>query len=272
MGQNREGTFCAGGIVKQKHLDLIAKQNELEKQGLFDVNIVPPNVNTALPMTKDYKYIRDNHLCRAIGMTISWLVNTFYFGLKIKGRKNLRELKGKGAIVICNHVSNLDNAMVRQAAFGRRLYTTVGWFNNRNDIFGKLMRGAGCLPIPNPDGADAMRLTVSFGNAIKHCLEKNDLVLFYPEQSLWWRYEKQRPFKDGAFYFASKHNVPVVPMFITWRKNKKYATIHVLKPIYPDGTKERKENTEFLKQASYDSIKNEVLCKIEFDQSKKNGH
>ena len=40
-------------------------------------------------------------------------------------------------------------------------------------------------------------------------------ILIYPEQSMWYNYRKPKPLKVGAFSFAVKNNVPVLPIFIT---------------------------------------------------------
>ena len=40
-------------------------------------------------------------------------------------------------------------------------------------------------------------------------------MLVYPEQSMWWNYRKPKPLKKGAYTFAAKNHVPVLPCFIT---------------------------------------------------------
>ena len=48
-------------------------------------------------------------------------------------------------------------------------------------------------------------------------LKRGDFILIYPEQSLWWNYEKPKPLKNGAYKIASRSNVPVIPIFITMK-------------------------------------------------------
>jgi 1-acyl-sn-glycerol-3-phosphate acyltransferase len=60
---------------------------------------------------------------------------------------------------------------------------------------------------------------------------------------MWWNYRKPKPLKIGAYTFAAKCNVPVLPCFITMRDSdimgedgfyvQEY-TIHIGEPIYPD--------------------------------------
>jgi len=245
--------------MKQRHLDIIEKQNQFAEKGDFNADIVPFNASKALPVTEKHKYILTNifsrfaaFCSRSMYMWACFIINTFYLRLRVKGRKNLRGLKG--AILTCNHVDNFDNTMVRQAVYRHRLYVTVGWFNNRNDGLGQFLRYCGTLPIPDPSAPKYTTVYRNFDKAVEYYLAKKCFILFYPEQSLWWRYEKPRPFKDGAFHFAAKNNVPVVPMYITWRKNKKRPTLHILPPIFPDDNLSRKENVEAMKNKNYNAV------------------
>ena len=82
-------------------------------------------------------------------------------------------------------------------------------------------------------------------------LRNGDFVLIYPEQSMWWNYRKPKPLKEGAYYFASRNGVPVLPCFITMQDSdvigedgfpvQEY-TIHVGEPIYPRDSVSHKEN------------------------------
>ena len=111
--------------------------------------------------------------------------------------------------------------------------------------------------------------------SIKIILEKGNLILVYPEQSMWWNYRKPKPLKKGAFIFAARNNVPVIPTFITMRdtdkvdENGSYIqayTLHILQPIYPDRTLTIQENVnkilgenEVLVKDLYEKIYKEKL-------------
>ena len=56
---------------------------------------------------------------------------------------------------------------------------------------------------------------VEFMKAADTILKRGDMILIYPEQSLWWNYKKPKPLKPGAFRIAARNNVPIVPIFIT---------------------------------------------------------
>ena len=38
--------------------------------------------------------------------------------------------------------------------------------------------------------------------------------MIYPEQEMWFNYRKPRYLKPGAYYYASKYNVPIISCFI----------------------------------------------------------
>ena len=97
-------------------------------------------------------------------------------------------------------------------------------------------------------------------DATSQLLKEGHFVLVYPEQSMWWNYRKPKPLKEGAFQFAAKNNVPVLPCFITMQDtdiigdNGFYVQeymIHILKPIYPDSNLSYRENMKNMLNANY---------------------
>ena len=74
-------------------------------------------------------------------------------------------------------------------------------------------------------------------------LKRGEKVLIYPEQAMWWNYQKPRPMKIGAFRMAVKYNVPIIPTFITMKDSPcidddgfhvQELYVHYLPAIYPD--------------------------------------
>jgi 1-acyl-sn-glycerol-3-phosphate acyltransferase len=116
-----------------------------------------------------------------------------------------------------------------------------------------------CNTLPLSSNPKTMR---KFIDGVRTHLDEGDLVLIYPEQSMWWNYRKPKPLKEGAYYFALKSNVPVLPMFITMQDScivgedgfpvQEY-TIHVLPAIYPDNSLPRAEAKEKMRKANYDA-------------------
>jgi 1-acyl-sn-glycerol-3-phosphate acyltransferase len=77
---------------------------------------------------------------------------------------------------------------------------------------------------------------------------------------MWWNYRKPMPLQKGAFQFAVKSNVPVVPCFITMEDsdivdsdgfNVQEYTIHIGKPIYPNKEENSKAQINYLMNENY---------------------
>jgi len=230
--------------------ELVKLQRECENSGSFHTQIQPYNASKVIPVTEKHKFIKKGPfnaawagISRFIFHFASFVLTPTVFRLKVKGRKNLRGVKS--AIITCNHVHIFDCLTVRRACRWHKLYITVADFNNRNGLIGKIMRGAGVMPLSS--NFTAMK---NLCRAVEHHLSKRSYVLFYPEEALWWMYKKPRPHQNGAYYFAVQNNVPIVPMYLTFeKKGRRHSktTMHVMKPIYPRAELSRKQNEDFLK-------------------------
>lgn len=239
--------------------DLIQKMEELERQGKFDDHVTwqTPNYKKIKP---NHKYLKKslpaflNKIFARLFLSLAaFFCNRFVFHLKVKGKENLKNIKS--AIVTCNHVSFMDHGTIRQAIKGYKLYATGAEFNNINGFIGWFVKNAGLLHFPS--NFEAMK---SFHKAIAQLLKKNKFVIFFPEETLWWMYEKPRPLKRGAFIFAVQNNVPIIPMFLTFKiknnknKNKvpkKKAVLNILKPIYPDVNLSKSDAADKMQKENY---------------------
>lgn len=195
--------------------------------------------------------------------TIALLTNILEKDTKIVGEENIRDIKG-GAIITSNHFNPLDNLIIQKLAkkvLKKRLYIIgqetnlamtgmVGFFMNYSDI----------IPISN----QISYMKKEFPEVIKEILEKENLILIYPEQEMWFNYRKPRPLKEGAYYFAAKNNVPIVSCFVEMIEtdekdneefNKVKYILHILKPIYPNPNMTIKENSEFMMETDYNQKK-----------------
>ncbi len=156
------------------------------------------------------------------------------YGAKVTGRENLKAIKGKGAICLCNHFHILDILFMRQAVGHFRTYQTVAPFNNKGGVLGMFMHCGGILPF-SADLA-AMR---NFEAEIGRLLRTGKAVCFCPERALWTHYPAPRPMQRGAFRYAVKFNVPALPIFCTFRERKgriRKLRIHILPAVFPDET------------------------------------
>lgn len=230
----------------------------LEKEGKFNEDVCKPNPKYYKTPDSNYKYLPNNIFFKFFSLIIRFIM--FIFGpvvtylmyhLKIKGRKNIKNIK-TGAITICNHVSPIDSPLiVRQAMIGKSLYCTAAPTNNKKGFSGLILKAGGILPFPVfPSTAR------KFNQTIKYLLEeKKAYVNFHPEHGYWIGYKKPRPLYRGAFYYAAKHNVPIIPTFICYRnpnkiekffRRKKLITLIVEKPIYPNPNYSENENENYL--------------------------
>lgn len=255
-------------MTNKEHIE---KYKEYEKLGKFNEDINPVDPDSCLPVTKDFEYIPksnlkkfSNWLKRAfIVSPYTWHLNKIVRKTKVFGRENLKGLKS--AIVTCNHFYIFDCLAIKHALKGHKLKFCVAEYNNKKGFLGDMMRAQGILPLSKNTGV--LRY---FSNAVEHYLLNDNYVVFYPEQAMWYMYEKPRPFKNGAFHYAVKFNVPIIPLFITFRSSgkfekdgleRKYFTVNIMPPIYPREDLSKAENIEYMKNKNFE------LCKEIYEKT-----
>lgn len=228
-------------------------QETLEGYRRFDYDYIPFGSHWSVPdETFDYRKTNQRFVCNVVRFVLATvgkaLVKVLY-GAKVVGKENLQTLKESGALCVCNHFSILDTLFVREAIGHFRSYHTMGAANNKTGVGGAFIRCGGMLPLSN--NLTAMR---NFNREVERLLNEGKFVNFYAEQAMWTNYQKPRPMKEGAFYYAVKCNVPVVPVFCTFQKSKRghirKLRIQVLPPIYADESLPRKARMTALKQAA----------------------
>ena len=168
---------------------------------------------------------------------------------EITGLENIEGITG-GAIITSNHFSPLDNTAVRHLTrtLGKKRINIVSQETNlaMPGIVGFLMNYADIIPIA--DNKHYMHR--DFMTILSDLLKKDEFVLIYPEQEMWFNYRKPRPLKRGAYYYAAKLQVPVVSCFVEMQNLPEVDTegfykvkfvVHILPTIYPDKNKTVKE-------------------------------
>lgn len=201
---------------------------------------------------------------------------------EIKGIENFACVKS-GAILTCNHFNAFDNYAIWRAIRdyvpkGKRLYKIIreGNFTSFKGLYGFFFRHCNTLPLSR--NTETMKNLLK---ALKVLFERNEKVLIYPEQAMWWNYKKPRPLKSGAFKFAAKFNVPVIPCFITMEDTDKVGkdgfkiqayTVWFLPAIYPQNELSVNENTEYLKAKNFEIWKDlyEKVYKIPLEYAGEN--
>ena len=236
--------------MKNKYSQIIDK---LEAEGNFDHHVTPISKNYRQLNPDKFEYLPKNifylicqFLLRVVLFIFTPLVTFFGTGLKIKGRKNLKAIKGKGAIVVSNHVLALESLAMRQIRYFSHVYYISLQENYFKGIGGPALKMGGILPLsPN------LKLNRKLDESIVKIVNKKGFVITYAEQSLWPKYTKIRPLKRGAFVFSAKHNFPILPVVLLFNKPKWYdkmfgrdysLTLQILPPIFPDQNKPLKES------------------------------
>jgi 1-acyl-sn-glycerol-3-phosphate acyltransferase len=216
-----------GESNKERALRLM---HEYELEGKFNEHVYPIDPQSFEEVKADYEYHNRHQirifLVRFIAFIVSFIISKFIFRTKVKGLENLKNIKG--CILISNHIDHLDSLPIRYY-LRKKLYILSGQFNNKKGLLGFLLKNSGCLPLSN-NIVSMKNLNKEISNLLK---KKNNALLICPEGSEWPHYRKPRPFHSGAFHYAVKNNVPIVPLFYTFKKTifgyKHY--LNILKPI-----------------------------------------
>ena len=247
-------------VIHNKDREAILKKiEELELEGKFDVDAEnDPPYRPIEPSGIDF--LRKKFQSKVKTM-IANFYSERYFNHQIhrgrlvidgyEGIENLKYLPA-GAVITANHFNPFDSIPIHKVVekyTKKKLFKIIREGNySFPGLYGFFMRN--CNTIPLSSNMEVLKYTFE---AIDTVLQRGDLLLVYAEQSMWWNYRKPKPLKQGAFRFAAKNNVPVLPTFITMRDtenldNDGYPiqayTLHILAPIYPDSTLTIKENTE----------------------------
>ncbi len=239
-------------VRAKDRVKILEKIAQFESEGRFgeDVEDDPPS-RTLMPDEIEYgnRGLRQRMKSKLAFAAARRYVNSLIEDKKliikeIKGIENFRNLNS-GAIITCNHFNAFDSfamQLVYDAAQqpSRIFYRVIreGNYTSFPGFYGFLMRNCNTLPL-----SSNLRTMKKFMRGVDSLLKDGHFILIYPEQSMWWNYRKPKPLKNGAYSFAVRNNVPVLPCFITMRDSdimgddgfyvQEY-TIHVGEPIYPD--------------------------------------
>lgn len=259
-----------GQLKAKDRLEVLEKIAQLEREGRFDEDVEedPP---TKELMPDDIDYLR-RKISSKIKTKLTYKVARSFLNniiankqliiKDIKGIENMNALKS-GAVITCNHFNAFDSFAI-QVAYEqstqrkRKLYRVIreGNYTNFPGFYGMLMRN--CYTFPLSSNKDTMR---KFMHSMDAALKHGDFMVVYPEQSMWWNYRKPKPLKKGAYTFATKNDVPVLPCFITMEDSdilgedgfyvQEY-TIHIAPAIYPDPKNSRAANIQMMKDKNFE--------------------
>ncbi len=259
----------------KERVEILEKIKQLEKEGKFDVDAEndPPTIELT-PENVDYLKTKrknrwKNKFANKLGEKfLEAIIKDNKLIIKdVIGLENLSNIKS-GAILTCNHFNPFDSFTIEEvfSLSGQRekkkLYKVIreGNYTNFSGFYGFLFRNADTLPL-----SSNTRTMIKFMQASDIILRRGDFILIYPEQSLWWNYEKPKPLKNGAYKLAARSNVPVIPIFITMTDSdiigedgfpiKEYY-VHIEEPIYPNQNLSEKENVQIMKNKNFEIWKN----------------
>jgi len=248
---NYQNTLNSTTRAKDR-VEILKKIEQYEKEGRFseDVEDDPPS-RMLMPDEIDY-YGRGlaKKAKKKLAYTMARrFVNRLIDDKKliiddIKGIENFKALDS-GAVITCNHFNALDSFAIQLAYEkadqpDRTFYRVIreGNYTSFPGFYGFLMRNCNTLPL-----SSNIHTMQKFMAAVDDLLKKGNFVLVYPEQSMWWNYRKPKPLQQGAYIFAYRNNVPILPCFITMKDTDilgddgffvQAYTIHIGEPIYPD--------------------------------------
>lgn len=263
-------------IEKSKdRLEIIKEIEKLEREGKFDIDPEkdPPNIKLEVEnvdyLNKKLSSKINNKIAKFVGRKFmkKLLEDKKLIIKEINGIENLDNIKG-GAVLTCNHFNPFDSFAMEylyeasKKSKTSELYRVIkeGNYTNFPGFYGFLFKNCNTLPL-----SSSVNTMQAFIEAVSSVLKNGDLVLIYPEQSLWWNYKKPKPLKTGGFKIAVKCNVPVVPVFITMTESDIIGDdgfnileyhINVGKPIYQDESLTVKQNIENMKNKNYKVWKN----------------
>ena len=277
VGDDRQYVRTGDKIIpkSEDRLKVIKKIKMLEKKGLFDVDVEedPPTI----PLLKeDVDYLKEkrtNRIKSKIAYTMGEVfVNDLLKENKliikdVKGMENLKNLQ-TGAIITCNHFNPFDSLAIEKVFRlskqhkNKKLFKVIreGNYTNFPGLYGFFFRNCDTLPL-----SSSKETMVEFMRAVDTILQRNDFILVFPEQSMWWNYKKPKPLKKGAFKMAARNKVPVLPIFITMEDSENIGedgfpiqeyTINISKPIYPDKNLTEGENYIQMKDKNFEIWKN----------------
>lgn len=189
---------------------------------------------------------------------------------KIIGLENIQNIDS-GAIITCNHFSKVDNTIVRYMLKKINKTKNFGIIVQESNFFmpgiiGWLIRNNKTIPL----SLDHKYMSNNFIPTIEEMLENKSFILIYPEEEMWFNYKKPRPPKPGAYHYAARYNVPIIPCFIQIEDTDEYEDngfkksryiMHIMPPIFPDKNKDFKENKTQMREKDYE-VKKQIYEKV----------
>ena len=239
-------------------IENIKKNETLGGENFFnDVENDPP---PKVLMPKDVDYLKKKLISKVRYLSTKRIITKMLRGyavehqIEVKGIENLGKVKG-GAVLTTNHFHPFDSSTLiyalKKSKNKHKLHIVIREGNYQiPGFFGFLLKNYNTFPL-----SSNVKTTMNLNRAIDTVLNKGHFLLVYPEQSMWWNYRKPRKYRIGAYRWATRNNVPVIPCFTTMEDlpefeedglAKQKLTMHIGEPIYPENNLTQKENAEVM--------------------------
>lgn len=128
---------------------------------------------------------------------------------KTDGRAYRGAPKG-AAVLVCNHVGQLDPFLIDCYFWSRRVYFLASKQVMQKPVAGALLRGMGCISIDRENAdLDAVRTAVEL-------LKEGNLLGIFPQGGI---HSELTQIKGGAILIALRAGVPIVPMYTERKKH-----------------------------------------------------
>lgn len=204
----------------------------------------------------DYKWVRKDVVSMFLsgityGMAIIFggLYCKCFLHMKVKGRKNLKGIKG-GFFIYGNHTQPVGDVVIPAlCVLPKRIYTIASPANYGIPVIGKLLPFMGALPITS-----SVHGVKELNKAIEYRIKKGHPITIYPEAHVWEYYTKIRPFPNASFKFPVKFNKPAFAMTTTYKKSKVFKRpimeVYLDGPFYADGSTPKEKTVNLHQQVS----------------------
>ena len=174
-----------------------------------------------------------------ICLALVFIPLTLIFPIKVIGKKNIKNLKGKSFILSCNHTSNMDAVML-DVKFLKKFRYLAKKELFENKFFGAFMRALGGV------GVDRKQADPKAIKEIFRLIGKNKKIAIFPQGTRAKTVHiEDGSAKEGVAMFAIRTNTPVIPMMYDKKiKAFRRTKLYIGAPIYPDET--RKKDKEYV--------------------------
>ena len=176
-----------------------------------------------------------------ICFAIVFLPLTLLFPIRVRGKKNLP--RKQGYVLTCNHYSNLDPVMI-DVKLCRKIRFLGKKELFKNKFVGFFLKQFGSHPLDR--GTSDIK---AFKFALETLKSKQVLGIFPEGTRNKTGTDEMQEAKSGAVVFASKGNVPIVPMALVRPiKFLRFTTLVIGEPFYVKGDNPQRLSKEEIEE------------------------